>query len=234
MKEGIPLQKEIWVALIQNVPMIVLFLGVAVIVYRYREPFTQHLLPRLSTVKLPGGLEFNFSEAKQQLDEAVQQRELLGVSEGDKMSAIVRARHVLPALQGAQVLWVDDDPVGNRVVRQILTRWGVFIDIATSTEEAVLLLRRYGEQPNGYHLVIYDIKRRELDKAHGDLRENQRAGLQLLETTMSNEKLFRFTIFYVLNLDPNMGVPKGAFAITNRPDHLLHYVMDALERERWK
>jgi hypothetical protein len=29
-------------------------------------------------------------------------------------------------------------------------------------------------------------------------------------------------------------LPPGGFAITNRPDHLLHYVIDVLERERWE
>jgi hypothetical protein len=37
-------------------------------------------------------------------------------------------------------------------------------------------------------------------------------------------------IFYVRKLDP--GTPKFAFGITNRPDHLLHYVVDVVARWR--
>lgn len=71
-----------------------------------------------------------------------------------------------------------------------------------------------------YEVVISDIAR----------TEGPDAGLKLLER-MYREGVHRWTIFYVRDLKP--GVPPGAFGITNRPDHLLHLVMDALERERW-
>ena len=39
-------------------------------------------------------------------------------------------------------------------------------------------------------------------------------------------------VFYVGRVDRAAGVPAGSFGITNRPDELLHLVMDALERCR--
>jgi hypothetical protein len=39
-------------------------------------------------------------------------------------------------------------------------------------------------------------------------------------------------IFYVGCLNPAAGVPPGAFAVTNRPDQMLQFVIDALSRVR--
>ena len=71
-----------------------------------------------------------------------------------------------------------------------------------------------------YDVVVSDINR----------SEGSDAGLQMV-SRMKELGLYRRTIFYVLSLQP--GVPEGAFNITNRPDHLLHFIMDVLERERW-
>ena len=38
-------------------------------------------------------------------------------------------------------------------------------------------------------------------------------------------------IFYVAQLEPS--VPPGSLGITDRPDVLLHLVIDGLERSRW-
>ena len=40
-------------------------------------------------------------------------------------------------------------------------------------------------------------------------------------------------IFYIGIFDPKLGIPGGAFGITNRPDELLHLVLDALERKKY-
>jgi hypothetical protein len=39
-------------------------------------------------------------------------------------------------------------------------------------------------------------------------------------------------IFYVGRLDPGAERPAGSFGITNRPEELLHLVLDVLERTR--
>jgi hypothetical protein len=48
--------------------------------------------------------------------------------------------------------------------------------------------------------------------------------------TFREKEIETWIIFYVTVLKP--GVPEYVFNITNRPDHLLHFVMDVLERER--
>ena len=40
-------------------------------------------------------------------------------------------------------------------------------------------------------------------------------------------------IFFVGDLDPERGVPPGAFGITNSGEELLHLVFDVVERERF-
>jgi hypothetical protein len=39
-------------------------------------------------------------------------------------------------------------------------------------------------------------------------------------------------VFCILNLDPGRGTPGDAVGITNRPDELIHLVLDGLERVR--
>ena len=38
-------------------------------------------------------------------------------------------------------------------------------------------------------------------------------------------------IFYISVVDEDQPVPLGAFGLTNRPDELVHLVIDALERQ---
>jgi hypothetical protein len=73
---------------------------------------------------------------------------------------------------------------------------------------------------NRYDLVISDIAR------HGVPNE----GIAFL-SLMREQKLSRPTVFYVGRIDWDKGTPPYAFGITNRVDHLLHYVMDIVERE---
>lgn len=61
--------------------------------------------------------------------------------------------------------------------------------------------------------------------------ERTQTGRACLPGHPRREDSVGWTIFYVFDLKPS--VPKHAFNITNRPDYLLHFVMDALEREKW-
>ena len=202
---------DVAVAIIEILPSILLTGAVLILILVFRKPLEQRILPNLSSVKLFG---FEITLLKQSLDQ-VSSGGKVPVSEDDKWSALKRAKHVQPVLQGARILWVDDEPGQNFELVKILLSLGTSVDQATSTKEALEKLRK-----NEYHVVISDIKR-----GAGDNN-----GLAMV-SKMVEEKLYRWTIFYVLNLKP--GVPEYAFNITNRPDHLLHFIMDILERERW-
>ena len=202
---------EITVAIIQTLPSILAIAVLLILAVIFRKPLKQRILPRLSGLKILG---VEISLLKEELDEVASGRGV-AISEGDKWSALKRAEHVSPVIRGAKILWVDDEPQRNRQLVKILLSLGADVDQAHDTDEALKLLRRHQ-----YDVVVSDIKR----------REGSDAGLKMV-SRMWDEHIYRWTIFYVLDL--KSGVPEHAFNITNRPDHLLHFIMDALEREKW-
>jgi CheY-like chemotaxis protein len=159
------------------------------------------------------GVEASF--VKEELDRAVG-KQAADVSKDDRSRVLRRASNVAAVLQGSQILWVDDNPDNNINERNILRSLGVFVDIAHSTTDALEML--------GYTLYDLIIS----DMARDGVKDE---GLRLL-SEMQTRGVYRWTIFYVGQLDPSKGVPAHAFGITNRPDHLLHFVMDIMERER--
>lgn len=125
-----------------------------------------------------------------------------------------RAKVVRPLLRGSRVLWVDDNPGDNLYERTLLTALGVSIDVALSTKEA-----KYLGAKLPYDLILSDITR----------GSNACAGLEML-SELRQEKIVAPLIYYVGRVDPEKPPPMGAFAITNKPDELLHFVFDVLER----
>lgn len=201
---------EAIVALIKFGVSILFAAGLVAIFYR---TIRDELLPRMSRFKA-FGVELTF--VRVELDSAIT-KQAARVSENDRSQVLRRAQRVAPLLQGALILWVDDHPEGNIPERRILRSFGTFVDMARSTDDALSML-----QQRDYDVVISDIKR---DGVQGE------EGLNLL-AKMKASGLYRWTIFYVGQIDPARGTPPDAFGITNRPDHLLHYIIDVLERER--
>jgi hypothetical protein len=187
-------------------------LGVLAIAWKLREPIKRTLLPRIVGVKLFG---FELELMKNSLDEAGRATSNVIMSEGDKWSAVKRAQRVRPVLEGARLLWVDDHPGGNTALVKLLRKFGVSVDLAINSEEGIKLLQRHQ-----YDVVVSDIA-----------RDEGTDGVKMVDE-MWRLRLYRWTIFYVMEIDERHR-PGHAFGITNRPDHLLHLIMDALERERW-
>jgi len=203
---------EVTVELIKLIPSVLWILFVAISVAVFYKPIRRELLPRMSGFKA-FGVEATFT--REELDRAIE-KQAAQVSENDRSQVLRRAQRVIPVLQGAQILWVDDNPDNNIYERRILRSLGVFVDLARSTGEALSML-----QQTTYDAVISDM-------ARGGVPDE---GLKFL-TEMRKRGLYRWTIFYVGRVDWERGTPPYAFGITNRPDHLLHYVLDVLERER--
>jgi|SRR6476646_1278135 len=191
-------------------PLVAVVVLVVLLAFIFRRTIEEVLLPRVSGVKVLG-LEIQF--AKQELAQAIQARNLPRAA-GDQKAVLERAREAWPLLHGAEVLWVDDDPYGNRPERRMLQAFGVMIDTVTTNDDATMMLRQHR-----YDVVISDIRR-----SAGE------SGLALAEQIAPPSPLAKPLIFYVTTLEP--GTPPHAFAITNRPDHLLHYVIDVLARWR--
>lgn len=98
----------------------------------------------------------------------------------------------------------------------MLRTLGSNTDLAISTEQGLTALRS-----KVYDLVISDLSR----------NDTPNEGLMLLQE-MRKSQLPQRVIFYVGSVNQEKGTPTGSFGITNRPDELLHLVMDILERQR--
>ncbi len=146
------------------------------------------------------------------------------VPETDGRRAIERAQKERGQLFGTEILWVDDHPRNNRNEARMFQTLGAFVTFATSAEEALCALREAATQMRPFQLVLSDMSR-------GGPTPDAAAGLKML-TCLRTKHVALPVIFYVGQLDQEKGVPPGAFGITNRPDQLLHLVLDAMERVR--
>jgi CheY-like chemotaxis protein len=127
-----------------------------------------------------------------------------------------RAARLQAILQGARALLANDVPSEMSGVINILTNLGVKVDVAATSDDALVLLAG-----NRFDLVITDMMRNEVPDE----------GMRFL-AAMRRRNLHRPTIFTVGRFKPEMGTPAYAFGITNRVDELLNLVFDALERTR--
>jgi CheY-like chemotaxis protein len=201
------------------VPSILWFiLAVSVLLIFYR-PIRDDLLPKLSGFKA-GGVELSF--VKESIDAAIELAQKspqwkVEVPLEDKKRALNRVKQHLDIFRDAQILWVDDHPENNLNERRMLRQLKAEVDIARSTEEALVML-----SGGRYDVVISDMAR----------DGNPTAGLELLKELRKDGKTTP-VIFYIGVIDPEKGVPGQAFGITNRPDELLHLTLDALERKKY-
>jgi hypothetical protein len=100
---------------------------------------------------------------QQQLNNAVEKAakenimKPLGMSE--RSLTWKRAQRTADVLQGARILWVDDHPENNTIERDILYSFGMSVDIALSTKEAVSMLMEKNDSGQRYHVIISDMGR---------------------------------------------------------------------------
>lgn len=207
-----PMSPEITVELVKVCPSVLWVTLVAVLIVVFYKPIKGELLPRLSGLKA-FGVEATF--IREELDKAVG-KQAAEVSESDRSQVLRRAQRVVPVLHGARILWVDDIPENNTYERRILLSLGIFVDLVTTSTEALSKLSQ-----KNYDAVISDMDRDGVPDE----------GLRFL-AKMRKRNLYRPTIFYIGRFDPDRGIPPHAFGMTDRPDHLLHLVLDVLERER--
>lgn len=164
---------------------------------------------RLSKVGV-AGIELEFRD---ELEAAVEAHETPASDD-----AIERASRRLAAsvgiVRGAGILWADDQPRNNRTDVRLLRSAGARVKLALSTEEALK-----ASAHTHFDLVISDI-------ARGDERD---AGLRMA-VELVKRGVTAPIIFYVG--EAHKPIPNEAFGMTDRPDELLHLVLDALARRR--
>lgn len=120
------------------------------------------------------------------------------------------------SLRGYSILWVDDKQMGNAYEANLLKNLGASITQARSTKEGMKLF-----ESGSFDLVISDIKRNE------DGQSNYRAGYELAEQLNAKGAVIPL-IFYTgtARVDPSMA--RIAFKVTDKPDELIHAVLEAL------
>jgi CheY-like chemotaxis protein len=210
--------EAIAVELIRLLPDLLWFCLALGLVAAFWQPIRNDLLPNLANLKA-GGMELSF--VREAMDRAIELAEKspkwqVDVPQGSKEQVLRRARRHLSLLSASAVLWVDDDHSNNRNEVHMLRQLKVEVETVSTTAQALALLGR-----DKFDIVLSDIAR------GGDAR----AGLAMLPLLKERHQSLP-VIFYVGELRSEFGVPGGAFGITNRPDELLHLILDALERVR--
>lgn len=122
-----------------------------------------------------------YPPARQALDKAIS-KQAPSVTETERTRVLRRASFAAEVLRGAQILWVDDHPSNNLNERQILRAYGVFIDLARSSEEALAML-----EETRYDQIVSDMGRQGIKDE----------GLRFLEETQ-HSKHMRPLIFYTV------------------------------------
>jgi DNA-binding NtrC family response regulator len=140
----------------------------------------------------------------------------VSISQRELRTSLERAQRAAPRLAGLRILWVDDSPQQNAQERRVFRAMNIDVAAVEEHSDALDLLAR-----GDFDIVISDMRRDEDDQAGVAFLEEMRA-LGFMQPV----------IFYIGRLDPGMGVPPYAFGITNRPDELLHYVVEIAERRR--
>jgi len=207
------------VKIIEILPSLLWFGFIVFIAIKFYRPLRYELFPRLTGISVKG-VELSF--LKESIDAALELAEKhrnwkVEIPDADREEVLRRAQEHCHIFKNALFLWVDDVSSNNRNERRMFRQLHVDMEIARNTDEALEMLAH-----DTYDLVISDMARGS-DKA---------AGVAMLQQ-FKNKGYHLPVIFYIGVYHPERGVPPGAFGITNRPDELLHLVLDALERKRY-
>jgi CheY-like chemotaxis protein len=216
---GALLTTEVLVELVRILPSVFWLIIAIVVVLAFYRPIRNQLLPLVTGLKI-GGIECSFVREGIQAAVALAQKHKnwsVEVSEEEASLAMDRAARNLGRLQRARILWVDDSPENNFNEIKMLHQLRSDVETAKSTEEALALI----EEKKDFDIVLSDLKR----------GEDAGAGLAMLATLRQSHPTLP-VIFYVGEFDPARGVPPFAFGLTNRPDELLHLILDVLARRK--
>jgi CheY-like chemotaxis protein len=200
-----------WVEAVKLVPSVLWVAFALLVVFLFRSAITERL-PALRSVELPFGV-------KAQFDAAITQASLTTgtiIAPGERTRLERRVARDAELLRDSRLLWIDDEPWSTRTERSALTALGVVIDTAISDDDAQ---RRMTAE--GYDVIISDIARGGRDDA----------GVAFVPTIREHDEAVPI-IFYIRNVVPDRGTPTGALGLTNRPDELVDFLLDALQRRR--
>jgi CheY-like chemotaxis protein len=134
-------------------------------------------------------------------------------------------------LAGSSILWVDDGGARQNVwERRALSSLGIAVDTATTTEEALDLLKTGFP----YDVIITDLARDNGDPAAAcypgsTLYKNAGcAFIQQAQELCGDDRAP--IIIYAAGINASAGQPPFSAGMTNRFDKLINFVLDAAER----
>ena len=212
------MSQTVTVEVIKAVPA-VLWVAFAALVYFTLRGALIPQLGRLNSVKTPV-LELGF--AVQLLDEAAAKSEAgTPASASERRAAVSRLQHAAEILREGHILWVDDNPESNMPLIRLFRQLGMIVDTPRSTDEALSNLQR-----RSYDLVLSDMRRDTEQPA-------ETAGITLIEA-LERRGIHLPVVIVSAGFDPRLGVHPGIFAHTNAVDDLVHYVIDLMERIKFK
>lgn len=208
-----PETKEILIEVIKILPNCFLPILFLLLLFIFRGRI-RDLFDRLTKVGA-FGVQVEFGEAKEQLKRALKAYPASDLTEKQVEKLVNRAERLRDLLRGSRILWIDDYPTANAAIHRFLNEYGVVIDKATTTDEAIMALR--WSSP-AFEVVISDMAR----------QGNGVAGLELLEKIRELPKP-REIILFVANLDEGKPTPQGARLITNKVDRLINEIFNMIE-----
>lgn len=216
---GTLLTEPVLLELVKILPSVFWLIVAIIVVAIFYRPIRNQLLPLVTGLKI-GGIECSFVREGIQAAVALAQKHKnwqVAVSDEEASLVMERAARHLGLLQRSKILWVDDNPENNFNEIKMLHQLRADVETAKSTEEALALI----QEKKTYDIVLSDLKR-------GD---DATAGLTLLAKLRESHPTLP-VIFYVGEFKPELGVPPFAFGLTNRPNELLHLILDILERRK--
>lgn len=207
--------QDLWVELVRMIPSLLWFGLAAAVLFKFRRRL-EDVFGQLTSFEAMGVKVVCMRES---IDAAIELAEKspkwqVNVPPEDKRVAVERARSQHALIKGAQFLWVDDQPENNINERRMFRQLDVDIDSVTDNERALAALANAR-----YDLVISDVGR----------PAGAPNGLDLAQAMQASGSAVPL-VLYVGDHRPELGVPPHAFAITNRPDQLLHLAFDVLAR----
>ncbi|QLQ33402.1 MAG: response regulator [Candidatus Thiothrix singaporensis] len=214
------LDQAIWIEIIRITPSLLWLLLACVALALVYEPVHAVFPPYGSAVRsanIDAALE-RFGRLLEQAVELARRNPQWQVemAASDKESVMHRIRRNWDVLQGCRALVFDDKP--ETLLNEIcmLQQLGIEVEAVSLSSEALARLKEAH-----FDLLISDIAR----------PEGQSNGVVTLQTLHEHYPDLP-AIFYIGNFNAEDGVPVGAFGITNRPDELMHLLLDVLERKR--
>lgn len=213
------MQETLLAKLIETIPALAWVVFAGVVYFTIRRPLVLHILPRLTMVRGPG---VELTLADDLLDKASENVSgtacsTTAVTASERRGVLGRLDHAASYLQDGRILWVDDVPENNRYLTRLFGEFGMQVDSARSTEEALHLLGH-----RSYDMVLTDIRR----------GNDPQAGIRMLQE-FRDHGINLPVVIHAAQFDSRLGIDSLAFAGTNRPDEVVHYVIDLMERIRF-